>query len=576
MTLLIDGEPHEPISRTRGLGSPGDGDPVPNAWQRARSAIAGHDAVVGWCATILVTAFAFVMRLWHLGTPREFEFDETYYAKDAWSLLHFGYARDYVDGANQKILDGTTTGIFKDTPEMIVHPEVGKWMIALGEKVFGMDPTGWRISSAIAGALLIMVLIRLVRRLSGSTLLGCVAGVLLCFDGLEFVLSRLALLDIFVALFTLSAVSCLVADRDWYRNRLATRLHGPATGWGPRVLWRPWLLASGLLWGLAIGTKWTALVPLAAFGILVWLWSAGARRSFGVRWALPKSVIADGIPAFFHLVVVAAFVYVASWGGWLAHADVYVKNLSSTQYTHYTGHGKCDGETWVATDPDNTKKWPTATEPDKSGVAGVVQDLRSLYYYHRDVQTFHTHFLNCATHTYASKPSGWLILNRPVGVAADTGIKPGAVSGDQTCPADANPDCLRQVLLLGTPALWWGGVVGLLFAVVMWVVKRDWRFGVAVVGVAASWLPWFLYDDRPIFSYYAIVALPFTVVALALGIGHLIGPARSGRRRIIGTAIAGTFVIAVVANFAWFWPIYTNGLLTHQEWLQRIWFSRWI
>jgi hypothetical protein len=35
-------------------------------------------------------------------------------------------------------------------------------------------------------------------------------------------------------------------------------------------------------------------------------------------------------------------------------------------------------------------------------------------------------------------------------------------------------------------------------------------------------------------------------------------------------------VVLVLLNFAWFWPIWTNGLLTHSEWLDRIWFSRWI
>ena len=80
-------------------------------------------------------------------------------------------------------------------------------------------------------------MIRLVRRLTGSTLLGGVAGLLLCFDGLQLVLSRLALLDIFLAFFLLCAVSCLVADRDWGRLRLA-RLVPPgqrttAADWGP-------------------------------------------------------------------------------------------------------------------------------------------------------------------------------------------------------------------------------------------------------------------------------------------------------------------------------------------------------
>ena len=76
------------------------------------------------------------------------------------------------------------------------------------------------------------------------------------------------------------------------------------------------------------------------------------------------------------------------------------------------------------------------------------------------------------------------------------------------------------MLLLGTPALWWGGVLALLYAVLMWVGARDWRFGVAVVGAASTWLPWFLYDDRPIFSYYAIITLPFLVLAITLALGE--------------------------------------------------------
>ena len=120
-------------------------------------------------------------------------------------------------------------------------------------------------------------------------------------------------------------------------------------------------------------------------------------------------------------------------------------------------------------------------------------------------------------------------------------------------------------------------MVALVFAVGMWLGARDWRFGVAVVGVASTWLPWFMYADRPIFSYYAIVTLPFVVLALALAIGKLIGHERApSRRRTVGVVLSGAYLILVIANFAWFWPIYTDVLLTHSEWLQRIWFARWI
>ncbi len=553
--------PTSGLERRVGLSRTAGGEAVPSARVRALGPHRLEDPVVSWSAAIGIGLLSLVLRLWHLGTPNAFEFDETYYAKDSWSMANFGYVRDYVSNANDKILNGTTTGVWKDGPSMIVHPEAGKWLIALGEKAFGMDPFGWRIAAAVVGSLMVVVMCRLARRLTGSTALGCVAGMLLSLDGLQFVLSRLALLDIFVAFFTLCGVACLVNDRDWHRRRLARLAPAPLgpRAWGPvrGLLFRPWLLLGGISFGLACGSKWEAVYPLAAFGLLSWAWSVGARRSFGVRWPLLKSAVVDGIPAFVHLVLVAFVVYVATWTGWLLHASEYETHLSATQYTHYAGG----------------KDWPTRDQPDASGVGEVWQSLDSLWHYHRDVYMFHTHFLNDSTHIYASKPSGWLLLNRPVGVAADTDIQPGT----QGCDAPAGSDCLRQVLLLGTPVIWWGGIVALLFAGVMWLGARDWRFGLTIVGVGSTWLPWLQYDDRPIFLFYAVLILPFVVLALTLTMGKLIGSSTEpSTRRTAGVIAAGSFFVLALLNFAWFWPIWTDGLLTHSEWLGRIWFERWI
>jgi dolichyl-phosphate-mannose--protein O-mannosyl transferase len=566
-------------ARLTGLAHDTDGRPVPLAQERARRLGRLEDPFVGWTATLAITLMSLFLRLWKLGTPHSFEFDETYYAKDAWSLWHFGYARDYIDNdggvANKHILAGQTTHLWKPDASMVVHPEVGKWLIGLGEKTFGFTPLGWRIVPAIVGTLLILVMIRFVRRLTGSTLLGCVAGLILSFDGLEFVLSRLALLDIFVAFFLLCAVHCMVLDRDWYRTRMAGLVPGQIDdhrAWGPvrALLFRPWLALSGVCWGLSCGSKWEAIYPLAAFSLLVVAWCAGARRSFGVTFAGPKALLVDGIPAFCHLILVGLVVYIATWTGWLMHSSQYVEYLSNTQYTHYVSGGSDCGKHITF---DNSKHWPTKDQPVRHGLPGLVQGLESLAYYHRDVYMFHTHFLTGCTHTYASKPRGWLLLNRPVGVDAQTGIKPGT----DGCDAPRNSDCLRQVLMLGSPAVWWGGVLGLIFALFMWIGARDWRYGIAVVGTASTWLPWFLYDGRPIFSFYAIITLPFLVLAATLAIGTILGRSRDPTpRRTVGVVVAGSYVVLVMLNFAWFWPIYTDGLLTHAEWLQRIWFARWI
>jgi dolichyl-phosphate-mannose-protein mannosyltransferase len=548
-----------PPRRTTGLSTTADDRVVPSARRRLAPLLRNDDRFVGWAATVAVTVLALFLRLWKLGRPHAFLFDETYYAKDAWSLWHHGYVTGYVHDANTRILAGRLDGLYTDSPSMVVHPEVGKWLIGLGEHFFGMDPFGWRVASAVVGALMVAVMIRLARRVTGSTLLGCVAGLLLCFDGLQFVLSRLALLDIFAAFFLLCAISCLVADRDWGRLRMARLVPSgyrtSADDWGPvrGLLWRPWRLAAGVCFGLACGTKWSAVFPLAAFGLLVWMWDAGARRAIGVRLPRLRSAVVDGLPAFGYLVLVAAVVYVLTWTGWLLHADAYERTLSNTQYGPY---------------------WGSYLRRDAHGFfPELMQSLRSLWHYHHDVYTFHTRFLDDATHTYQSKPQGWLILNRPVGVEADLGIKPG----EQGCTAPSDSTCLRQVLLLGTPALWWGGVLALVYAVYGWLGKRDWRFGLAVVGVLSTWLPWIPNDDRPIFSYYAIAILPFTVLAVTLCLGTMIGgPRASYRRRMWGTAFAGAFLVLVIVNFAWFWPIYTGELLTTPQWLDRIWFNRWI
>jgi len=540
----------QPGTQTGTLSRTATGEVVPSAVDRAAPRAVDRDPVIAWAGTVAITLLAAFLRLWNLDYPKKFLFDETYYAKDAWSLVHHGYVTGYVTDANDKILAGDLHGLWTSDPSMVVHPEVGKWLIGLAELATGMTPFGWRLAPAIFGSLMVMVMIRLARRVTGSTLLGLVAGILMCFDGLELVLSRLALLDIFEAFFVLCAVSCLVADRDWFRARLAT---SAVDGWRPRVLWRPWLLLAGLWWGLAIGTKWSAIFPMAAFGILFWVWSAGARRSFGVRGSLVRSAILDAAPGVLYIVILPVVVYIATWTGWLMHAGVYEQHLSHTQYGPY---------------------WGSYIEHDAHGFFPELwQSLRSLWHYHHDVYEFHTKFLNDSTHVYQSNPLGWLVLNRPVGVDAQLNIAQGA----QGCGATGSETCLRQVLLLGTPVLWWFSTIALIWSAVCWVGKRDWRYGIVVVGALVTWLPWLRYDDRPIFSYYAIVIEPFLILGAVMLLGEILGRAPAGStRRTVGATVAGAVVVAVILNFAWFWPIYTDGLLTQGQWLQRIWFHRWI
>lgn len=504
------------------------------------------DARIGWLVVGVVTLLALVLRLWQLGEPDKLVFDEIYYAKDAWSILQLGYEGTWAEGADEQFARGDTSGL-QDSPSFVVHPPLGKLLIGAGMAVAGVDPFGWRVMAAVFGALLVAATTVLAHRLSRSTLVAGMAGLLLAVDGLAFTMSRVALLDIFQATFLVAGVAALVRDRDAMRSRLADHL--AATGvpdlagdLGPRLWWRPWRLLAGLLFGASIATKWNSVYALAAFALLSLAWDLGARRLAGARRPVLRGLLRDGIPAFVQLVVVAVVAYVASWARWLASTGGWSRS-------------------WAADHPD-------------SPLARLLPDpLASLAAYHREMYDFHTgDYINAATHPYAADPWGWLVLARPLALDAVNDIAPGT----DGCPAGTE-NCLQVITALGTPLLWWGAAVALAAAILFWIGLRDWRFSVPVVGALSLWLPWFQHTDRPLFYFYALCIVPFTVTALALFLGKVLGPARPGRRRLVGAVLVGAYVALVVLNFAWFWPIYTDQVLPWSDWWSRMWFGEaWV
>ena len=505
----------------------------------------------GWLGPLAVAALALGVRVWHLGRPRSLSFDETYYAKQAWSMLKAGYAQDYVEGADKRIAAGNLTDLFiSGQPTQIVHPEAGKWLIALGESAFGMDSFGWRISSAVVGALTVLVLARLVRRLTGSTIIGCLAGLLLALDGVHVVMSRLALLDGFLTFWIVCAVACLVADHDWMTDRL-DRLR----------VFRPWQVLAGVCFGLACGTKWSGVWVLAVFGVAVVAWEVVARRRFRrdsgrhrtlSRRSVVTSTFAAGIPAFVTLVGVAAVVYVATWSGWLLHHGFYEQRFG-------LGYG-------------DEAPWGAYVKSPSSGVVGhVVDSLRSLWNYH--VMTFHFHtgdYLAGQSHDYQSQAWRWLVLDRPVSVAVKLDL-PAA-----QCGATSSSSCIRETLILGNPAVWWPALAATVGAAVMWVGARDWRWSVPVLGLLATWAPWLPITDRPIFSFYAVATLPFMIIALCLFVDLARRRVASPRGRYGVWLAGGALATAVVIGFWYFFPVWTYEILPYDAWRDRMWFDRWI
>ncbi len=167
-----------------------------------------------------ILTFALSFRLWRLDTPKGYIFDEVYYVKNAYSLITSGVELDQ-QGAS----------------EFVVHPPLGKWLIGIGIKLFGNNEFGWRSSSALFGSASVLLIYLITKRLFKSEFLALSAAVLMAVDGLSLVMSRVALLDIFLMFFILLTFYFLLKENYWL---------------------------SGMAIGLGLSTKWSAvfLIPI--------------------------------------------------------------------------------------------------------------------------------------------------------------------------------------------------------------------------------------------------------------------------------------------------------------------------
>ena len=91
----------------------------------------------------------------------------------------------------------------------------------------------------------------------------------------------------------------------------------------------------------------------------------------------------------------------------------------------------------------------------------------------------------------------------------------------------------------------------------------------------STYIPWLAPTGRSLFFFYAITIIPFTVTLLALVMGLILGPA-DGPKRFRGAIIVGSLVALVVLNFAYIYPVLTDGLLTKAEYYARMWLQSWI
>ena len=422
--------------------------------------------MVAGIAPILIALVSFFLRIFHLGDIKTFIFDEVYYVDGARDLLKFGVE---VTGNN---------------PEFVVHPPIGKWLIALGIQLFGDSAFGWRFTTAVAGSVMILLIALIAHRLFRNPLLTGLASALMAVDGLALVHSRTALLDNFLALFILTATYFFIRRQYWW---------------------------TAIALGIALGIKWSAIYFILVFGVIA-LYRAFTHHT-------GKALIRPTLERIGQFVLLPTGIYLISWIGWFNSQRGWARDYSANVLT-------------------------------------------SFVHYHQQILNFHTSLTE--KHTYQANPWSWLIMGRPTSFFYQS---------PKGCGADS---CSQEILALGTPLLWWSATIALSVVVGLWLRAALMRriepaLTIIVAGMTAGYLPWFFYQSRTVFTFYAIVFQPFLILALVY-CAQLIR-SKFGRR---GEIVIAAGILLITLNFLYFLPIYMGDVITYEAWRDRMWFPSWI
>ena len=213
-------------------------------------------------------------------------FDEIYFPRTAYEIL------------NKMTIYETT------------HPPLGKLIIAVGIKLFGMTPFGWRVMGTLFGIAMLPLMFFLAKKVLKDERLAVLATALFACDFMHFSLTRIGTVDTYLVFFIMLTFLFLCEYTERAGNTALKTLRRVS----PLVL-------SGVCFGLGCATKWNvAFTAAGILAVILLTWrrvvkaqpasGKNAKPQRGIAW---RRIGVDFLVCLVAFIVIPAVIYVVSF-----------------------------------------------------------------------------------------------------------------------------------------------------------------------------------------------------------------------------------------------------------------------
>ncbi len=446
-------------------------------------------------------------------------FDEIYHPRTAYEHIH-----------NIKPYENT-------------HPPLGKLIIAIGIKLFGMNPFGWRIMGNLFGIAMVPIMYVFGKRLFRSTHLAFMAAFLFTFDFMHFAQTRIATIDTYGVFFIMLMFYFMYKymTMSFYRVPLRKTLLP--------------LFLSGLFFGIGAASKWIVLYGGAGLAVLFFASLYGRFREYQAAGdALQAEGQQEGR---------------SGGGGRRKNALLWITDADQT------GGGDNDPALQrIALERVRRLFWPSLIKtvlwciPFFVIIPGIIYSasfipymtvpgegfsLDHLIQYQKDMWDYHSKLV--ATHGFASPWWEWPFIVKPIWF----------YSGQALLPAGQ----VSSIVSMGNPLVWWLGLVAVIIVTVLAIRRREKGMIVILTAFCSQYLPWMLVT-RLTFIYHYFAMVPFIVLCLVYVFKIL--NEEFGMRRWVNWLYMGTALLL----FILFYPV-LSGMVVDKSYVANVlrWFGTW-